>query len=479
MTRAKKGPLQIDCDTLIVGGGFAGVTAGRELSHAGQSVILFEGRDRLGGRTWYREVPELERSLEMGGTWVHWFQPYVFTEITRYGIEMVESIGCAAPEKVIYRAEGERRDTPIADAWPMIADAFSQFFGDNVPFLMPRPFEPLLRLKDLRALDGLSLQQRIAQSDLSREQRDVLNGLWCLCVGNKVEEGGFLTLMRWYALSAYTASGFFDTLTRFKLKTGTKSLIDAMSRDSDAEVCLSEPVSAVHQSEDIVAVRLRSGREFRASHAIVAVPLNTLGDIEFSPPLSPTKQDFVAEKQASLGLKLWVRIRGDLKEPMFAIAPENEQLVYAQTEEIYDDGQLVVIFAFPGIDPDSVDEVTPHVRRLLGDDLEVVATAGKTWLNDEFSQGGWSVYRPNQLTRYLAEIQRAEGRVHFAGSDTASGWNGFIDGAIETGLRAAHEISMDTTTAQPAARLGAGPGADGANRGAGQRRVSASQRTTR
>jgi monoamine oxidase len=50
------------------------------------------------------------------------------------------------------------------------------------------------------------------------------------------------------------------------------------------------------------------------------------------------------------------------------------------------------------------------------------------------------MYRPNQVSRYLRELQRPEGRVFLATSDVADGWNGFIDGAIESGLTAARVV---------------------------------------
>ena len=52
------------------------------------------------------------------------------------------------------------------------------------------------------------------------------------------------------------------------------------------------------------------------------------------------------------------------------------------------------------------------------------------------------MYRPNQLTRYLRDVQQPEGRVFLSGSDTANGWNGFIDGAIESGLSAARKAGQ-------------------------------------
>ncbi len=61
-------------DVIVVGGGFAGVTAAREAALRGRSVLLLEGRERLGGRTWTAEWHG--HATEYGGAWVHWHQPH-------------------------------------------------------------------------------------------------------------------------------------------------------------------------------------------------------------------------------------------------------------------------------------------------------------------------------------------------------------------------------------------------------------------
>src|SRR4029078_12174043 len=58
------------------------------------------------------------------------------------------------------------------------------------------------------------------------------------------------------------------------------------------------------------------------------------------------------------------------------------------------------------------------------------------WLVDEFSRGPGALHRPVGYSRYYDEMRRPEGPVLLAGSDLAAGWSGFIDGAIESGLRA-------------------------------------------
>ena len=73
-------------DVIVVGGGFAGVTAAREAALRGRSVLLLEARDRLGGRTW--TATWAGTSIEYGGGWVHWHQPHTWSEITRAGLRV-------------------------------------------------------------------------------------------------------------------------------------------------------------------------------------------------------------------------------------------------------------------------------------------------------------------------------------------------------------------------------------------------------
>ena len=75
-------------------------------------------------------------------------------------------------------------------------------------------------------------------------------------------------------------------------------------------------------------------------------------------------------------------------------------------------------------------------RSTASSGYEVLDATANDWLADEFSQGTWAIHRPGWYSDHHAEMRRAEGRVLLAGSDLANGWAGFIDGAIESGLRA-------------------------------------------
>lgn len=72
-------------DVAVIGAGYAGLTAARDLTTQGHHVLLLEGRDRIGGRTWSSNIEGYP--FELGGTWVHWNQPFVWRELSRYGMD--------------------------------------------------------------------------------------------------------------------------------------------------------------------------------------------------------------------------------------------------------------------------------------------------------------------------------------------------------------------------------------------------------
>ena len=103
-----------------------------------------------------------------------------------------------------------------------------------------------------------------------------------------------------------------------------------------------------------------------------------------------------------------------------------------------DGSQIMIGFGYDAASCDATD--LAGVQASLDDDHARLpgasAATAHDWLADEFSNGTWAIHRPGWYTHHYAEMRRPEGRVFLAGSDLAAGWAGFIDGAIETGIRA-------------------------------------------
>ncbi len=415
-------------DLIVVGGGFAGVTAAREATLRGRSVLLLEARDRLGGRTW--TAPWNGIPIEYGGGWVHWHQPHTWSEITRAGLRVALSDDA---EVAAWFVGGERRAATIAER-DAIANRGWRRFVDGVDEALPAPHDPLLALDRLARFDQLTIAERVAELGLADEEHDVLWAELESLAHGPLDQAGAVSVLRWHALSGYSLALTQYTGGRVTLADGTGALLHAIAAAAPFPSRLSTPVAAVRQEGDRVAVQTRAGELLHTRAAIVAVPLNTLGRIEFEPALSVGKRQAIALGQASRGIKIFIRARGDTRTHN-AIRPRHP-FGYLDTELVLEDGsQMMIGFGGDAAACDVTD--LAGVQRQLDDILpgfEVLAATAHDWLADEFSRGTWAIHRPGWYTHHHAEMQRPEGRVLLAGSDLANGWAGFIDGAIESGL---------------------------------------------
>jgi pseudooxynicotine oxidase len=417
-------------DVIVVGGGFAGVTAAREVALRGRSVLLLEARGRLGGRTWSADWDGLP--IEYGGAWVHWHQPHTWSEITRAGLRVALS---SDAERAAWYVKSERREGSIAER-DAIAERGWNRFVDGVREALPNPHDPLLASAELERFDRLTIAERLEELELDDEERDVLWAELESLAHGPLDEAGAVSVLRWHALSGYSLALTQFTGGRVTLADGTAALVRAVAGGAPFETRCETPVAAVRRTAERVEVEDRNGALYAARAAVVAVPLNVLGSIAFEPPLPAGKQEAIAQGQASRGVKIFIRARGaDVLQN--SIRP-GHPFGYLDTELLLGDGtQLQIGFGVDAARCDAAD--TTGVQRALDEILpgyEVVAATAHDWLADEFARGTWAIHRPGWYTRHHAELRRPEGRVVLAGSDLADGWSGFIDGAIESGLRA-------------------------------------------
>ncbi len=418
------------CDVIVVGGGFAGVTAARECALRGRSVLLLEARDRLGGRTWSTQWDG--HSVEYGGAWVHWHQPHTFSELTRAGLAVSMS---EDSQRAHWHVGAERRSGTVAERDEIAQRGWDQFV-DGVRDALPQPHAPLTAIGALARFDRLSIAGRLDELTLSEEERAVLAAELESLAHAPLQDAGAVSVLRWHALSGYSLKLTQETGGRVTIVGGTGALLAAIAGAAPFARRLGTPVAAVRRQGDRMEVETQDGAGFHARVVVVAVPLNVLGAIEFDPPLPEDKQRAIALGQASRGIKLMLVARG---EPVLQNAIRaGHPFGYLGSEELDGDGsQLMIGFGPDATRCDAGD--LPAVQRSLDEILpgyELVGATSHDWLADEFSRGTWAIHRPGWYEHHHAAMRRPEPGVVFAGSDLADGWAGFIDGAIESGLRA-------------------------------------------
>jgi len=425
-------------DVVVIGGGFAGVTAARECALRGRSTLLLEARDRLGGRTWSADWNGFR--IEYGGAWVHWHQPHTFSELTRAGLSV--SIGDDTG-RAHWHVGAERRVGTIEERDAIARRGWNSFV-DGVREALPQPHAPLAALPELARYDRLSMAERLDQLDLDDETRDVLAAELESVAHGRLSEAGAAAILRWHALSGYSLELTQFTGGRVTIDDGTGALLAAIAGGAEFERRLETPVAAVVRDGDRVEVHTRAGETFVADAAIVAVALNALGGIEFSPRLPEDKQSAIDVGQASRGIKLMIHARGE-RVSQNSIRYEHP-FGYLSSETLLDDGtQLMIGF---GGDAERCDPADRAGMQASLDAIlpgyEILDATAHDWLADEFSRGTWAIHRPGWYEHHHAAMRRPEGNVILAGSDLANGWAGFIDGAIESGLRAgAWALALD------------------------------------
>ncbi len=438
-------------DVVVIGGGFAGITAARDLQKRGYDVLVLEARDRLGGRTWSEHRNGFH--VELGGTWVHWTQPFVWAEKERYGLEVQETPGCVA-ERVAIKIDGqvqELRESQLGE----FVEGFEHFFAESKG-VWERPYDVHHCWDAVCERDGLTVADRLNALELTPLQRTSIGGFLEILSMNQPQNASYVEMMRCWSLTGWNYELFNDTAARYKFTQGTGALVEAMTSDGGFEVSLNTSVRAVQQSSDGVCVTTESGELVIAKRAVVTVPLNVLHSVDFDPPLSEVKLEASRLKHVGGGYKVFFEVEGDPGAVMTLSRSTDSPLIGSFT---YKRGEQHSVLAGFSLEPGALDKSVEEWQVVLGEfipGVKLLSTFGHDWGADDLSRGSWATYRPGTVACFSDELPRQEGHVFFASGDHAQGWRGFIEGAIASGSRTAVTVAdslISQTASTPVASV--------------------------
>ncbi|CAF3086227.1 unnamed protein product [Rotaria sp. Silwood2] len=399
-------------DVIIIGAGFSGLIAARELSLRGRKVLIIEAKDRIGGRTFTTQFEN--QNFEIGGTWIHWSQPHIWTEITRYGLSLTESKGATATRMSLLLDNGTKlKEASMTEDWLAMAkvmEKYSDVDGVQGRKIMPLPHTPFTSNELVQMYDQLSMQDRLNQVlnslDNNEEIIQMLLSLLSMNMQGDIAQGGFIDHLRWWALGDYDMNRMFEKLGRYKIKEGTSALAQAILNDcQNITLVLSTIVESIDRTnENSVIIRIHSAELIIGRTAIVTVPLNALHKIEFFPSLELQKQQAVNIGQCRGGVKFWVK----LEKPVgnwFGFAPYPNPITMAYTDD--QDGSIIVGFGPDELlDIQNINVVEKELNKLLPN-VKVKYVLGHNWRNDPFVLSTWSWYKPGQLSSILILLQKS------------------------------------------------------------------------
>lgn len=424
-------------DVLVLGAGFAGCTAAREIQNSGYNVAVLEARDRIGGRVWTSELDGTK--FEYGATWIHWFQPYVWAEFMRSGLQLHEDPWL--PPITIY-VDGKPQSLEFERFRDILSEGWHAFAGTSPEgaHRMERPYD-MAFMQDVEADDTRSVQDVIDSLGLDPLAEAAFSAEIAVQMNAHPRDVSYVSQLRWWSASGWDVGLMIDCLARYKTENGLSSLINHMVERAGLDIRLEQVVAKVEQTAEGVKVTTRSGETFIASKVVCALPMNCIRDVAFDPPLAAGKVALSEEQHAAKGMKVLFKTKGEQAGHAVIAPPGDKPINLLNPIRIDGDERLYVGFGTDGtaFDPNNLEEVNA-VLADLHPHLQATACAGYAWHEDEFSQGTWHMPRPTQNCRTVAAFDGPEGSLHFAGDYLAKGWVGFVDGAIESGFLTADAV---------------------------------------
>lgn len=434
----------------VVGGGLAGLSAARQLDRRNVDVRVLEARDRVGGRTLTRDVGG--EPVDLGAQWIGPGQQHVRGLVEELGVETFDQ---HAAGRAQFRTAGEvrRHDDAIrALGVPsqlnlLLAIRRIGTLSRRVP---PEAPHEAPRADAWDATTVATWRDRILRTEASR---DAFDATFRAVFGAEPKE---LSLL--YFLFYVNAAGGFGSLTaveggaqQTRLAGGTQQLSEAMA--ADLPVHLESAVRAIEQREAGVTVEA-AGLVVDADYAVVAVPPALAGRIRYDPPL-PAARDGLTQR-APMGSV--IKCVAAYEEPFWRGRGLSGEVIDAEGPVglIFDDspaggssGALVGFFLGDdarewagAAERERREVVAERFAAYFGPEArDPEAYAEHAWANDPHSRGCYAGNPPpGTLTSYGEALREPVGRIHWAGTETATRWAGYMDGAISSGRRAAGEV---------------------------------------
>jgi monoamine oxidase len=443
-----------DCDVVVVGAGLAGLTAARELSGAGLDVRVLEARDRVGGRTLSQSVGEHPNDLiELGGQWVGPTQHEVLSLAQDFGIETYPTHAVGRNLFEDQRGKLKRYRGTI----PMLAPHVMLDYGRadlKLKRLIKRvnPDAPW-EAEDAERLDEQTFATWIRRNAKTKTAREAL-AVACRAVFAVEPADVSLLHILFYAAAAGGLDDLIDTeggAQQDRLTGGTQQLSVRMAEELGDRVALSSPVRRIRTDDEGIIVEGVSARR-----AIVAVPPALAGRIEYE-PLLPGLRDQLTQRMPMGSVIKCMAVydepfwREDGLSGQALSLPGPAQVVFDNTPP---NGSPGLIGFLEGRDARELaavpeaerrDAVLRGFQRLFGRRAaHPVLYVDKDWSAEPYSRGCYGgVFGPGAWTGFGRLLREPIGRIHWAGTETATRWMGYLDGAIQSGRRAAAEVLRD------------------------------------
>jgi monoamine oxidase len=437
---------------IVIGAGLAGLSAAYDLQRAGWKVTVLEARDRVGGRVYSLRRFSNGLVAEAGGEFIEESHTRMLALAEQFNLELgqVGSWQGQAADWASFEGKagpminpeiwGANLHEEVEKIWRALAD-----LGD----LVPDPTRPQVA-RGAEYLDSKSTADWINSLDVHPlAKKDFIQHIRSeyTC---EPERHSMLDLAR-------NVSMYYTTLernTNYRV-VGGNDLIPRALADALPDVRLNAPVTSIRALPDEVVVtctQANSHLTISSAFAILAIPLTVARLIEFNPPLPVAHQKMVDEISYGAVTKVLIEYRQRFWDEkgwngrLVTDAP----IVYTwhATSHVEDHHGVLTVYTGgePGArlaaltDEERIRTAVAEIEKIFPGSSELIeCTATVAWPNEPYTRGSYAAFAPGEVTAHWKTLFEPAGRLFFAG-EHATSVQGFMEGAVESGQRAAKNI---------------------------------------
>ncbi len=449
---------------VVVGAGLAGLAAARSLVGAGRDVVVLEARDRVGGRTLNEDIGD-GKVVEVGGQWVGPTQFRLLELARELGVETFP-MHVAGQNVIEWRGALKRYSGTIPNVSPLVLLDVLQAQRRLNRLASRVVAEEPWRTRDARALDSRTFATWLDDGGCRTKGGREMIELVCQAVWACEPADVSLLHVLFYIRSAGSLEALTDSeggAQEARFVGGSQRVSLRMAEELGAErIRLSTPVRRIAWSDDGVTVG-----DVRARRVVVALPPTLTARIAYDPILPGFRDQLVQRMPQGT---VW-KVMALYDEPFWRrdglsgwglsdVGPV--RLTYDNSPP---DGSPGVLLGFlEGNHARRAGLLAPAERRAAVLDVfgRLFGARARTperyieksWAEEEWTRGCYGCYMtPGGWTSYGSALRAPIGPIHWAGAETATIWNGYMDGAVRSGERAAAEAlrALDAAPAPVAA----------------------------